>query len=604
LRINGIDYGTNTSVIANTNYVITANATVPEGANSWVINCTNDSGTTTEQSVAWILNVDSIAPTVNLVSPANNTWTNDSTPDFVFNFTDDTSPTASCTLYINGTAYGTSSSVANNTNTIITANATLADGDYGWNVICIDRASNSNGTVSPFVLHVDTTLPTISISSPLSNSISNSTTLTITGTSTDTNLNYTNISIYNSTGDLVNSTINTSASWSVILTVGNNETYNISITSYDIVGNSNTAIISNITVNDTNAPIITSITSSTSGSTVTLSVTTDEFAVCRYSTSDIDYENMTNMSTTGALSHSKSFTFSSSASGTYYVRCADGNGNIMNVSNSTTYSITISSGSSSSSTTTTTVTTNVTTNVTQPIQPITQQPEEQPTEEVVQPTAAPGTVAEVEVTNEIAKFVASPVAGQPLIVDILTQAPAIASTSGISKISIVSSVSYSDAQISIKPIFEKPAEVSEPAKKVLKYIQINIDIPSNNIQSAKLTFVVTKADLKKMNIDVSTLKLLRYVNGEWQELSTELAFEDLKSYTFEAITPGFSYFAIAGEEIKAPAETPKVTTQVTEEEPAVTVEQPVKKEESPLGLILLLVIILVVVYIYLTSKKR
>jgi len=557
---------------------------------------------------------DNATPIITLILPLNESNTSDATPliNFVVNGTG--SKPSYILVQVDNTSYVynyTSSTNQTNCEYIdaslelmmcgFSPSTNLSDGSHTLYILARDfGGATGNAANSTTLFTVDTTSPVIEISSPTSDSESNTTTITVVGNSTDDHLNYTNIYIYNSTGDLVNSTTTTNASWTVRFLVPNNDSYNITAVAYDLVGNNGSDLVSNLTVNDTLAPFVTAISSSTSGSTVTLSVTTNEYATCRYSTSNIAFENMTNMTTTGGLMHSIGISYSSSSSGTYYVRCADANGNTMNVSNSTTYSVTISSSSSSSSTTTTT---NATTNVTQPVlpQPLIQ-PSPQPTEQPSQPTAAPGTSSTIEITNEIAKFVASPVAGQPLVIDVLKQAPAIASTSGISKISVSTSTSSSNVQVSVKPLFAKPAEVSEPAKKVLKYIQINVDMPS--IQSAKLTFVVTKADLKKMNLDASTIKLLRYANGAWQELSTELGFEDLNSYTFEATTPGFSYFAIAGEEIKAPAETPKVTTQVTEEEPSVTVEQPAKKEESPLGLIILILIIAAVAYLYFTGKKR
>lgn len=78
-------------------------------------------------------------PTVNPMSPATANTTTDTTPDFIFNFTDDNS-TANCTLLINSTPYGTNHTTLNNTKTTITANATLTanGGTYYWNISCND----------------------------------------------------------------------------------------------------------------------------------------------------------------------------------------------------------------------------------------------------------------------------------------------------------------------------------------------------------------------------------------------------------------------------------------------------------------------------------
>jgi PGF-pre-PGF domain-containing protein len=324
-------------------------------------------------------------------------------------------------------------------------------------------------------------------------------------------------------------------------------------------------------------------------------VTTDEYAICRYATSDIDYENMSNMTTTGELTHSKVFTFSTSSSGTYYVRCADNMNNTMNSSNSTAYSITISSSSSSSSTSTTNVTTTLPPVL--PPQPTTQPPtEEQPA------PAVP--VSVVSSQPSTVTFQINTAANEPLVIDVPKMAAGVAQTTGISKISIVTKTGLSNVQVSIKPV-EKPAEIPNPDKKVLNYIEINFGSSNENIQSAKITFSLKKSDIRKQNIDSGTIKLLRYANGQWQELETKLGFEDLDTLTFEATTPGFSYFAIAGNEIQAPAEQPKVTTTTIEGgEETLILPAPEKKEESPLGLIILILIIAAVAYLYFTSKQK
>jgi len=71
------------------------------------------------------------APTIYLMAPANNTQnTTERRPYFTFNASAESA--FACTLYLNGTGYGYNSSVENNTETAIRANATLANGDYDW----------------------------------------------------------------------------------------------------------------------------------------------------------------------------------------------------------------------------------------------------------------------------------------------------------------------------------------------------------------------------------------------------------------------------------------------------------------------------------------
>jgi len=197
------------------------------------------------------------APTIYLMSPDDNSRTNNTQPSFTFNFTEDISDNASCTLYINSTAYGTNETSYNYTATTITANHSLNESDgYNWWINCTDNDSDEGKSV----------VRTISI--------------------------------------------------------------------------------------DTTKPIVTEVaTEDVTSSTVTLTATTNENANCAYSTSDISYSSMISFITTGTTSHSKSLTgLSASTSYTRYVRCRDTAGNVMNFSNSTTFttSATSSSGGGSS----------------------------------------------------------------------------------------------------------------------------------------------------------------------------------------------------------------------------------------------------------------
>ena len=85
--------------------------------------------------------VDRTAPAVNLET-ANESTATTATPGLSFNFTDDLSTTASCTLYVNETSSGQNAAVINGTTTSITVNRTLVDGNYTWNVTCNDSAGN------------------------------------------------------------------------------------------------------------------------------------------------------------------------------------------------------------------------------------------------------------------------------------------------------------------------------------------------------------------------------------------------------------------------------------------------------------------------------
>ena len=143
---------------------------------------------------------------VNLISPANNSWTNQTYGiPLVFNYTGN-STNASCTYTI-GIYSGTNTSVLNNTNTTFTvpsSEVNLTDGSYLWNVSC------TNGTVSKvsanWTLNIDTIIPYVNLTSPEDYPTYNTTQLQLNYTVNDTNLNETWY-YYNGTNKTINESI-------------------------------------------------------------------------------------------------------------------------------------------------------------------------------------------------------------------------------------------------------------------------------------------------------------------------------------------------------------------------------------------------------------
>ena len=285
--------------------------------------------------------------TITLNSPANNSITSNTTPTFNFTTTGDTD-TYSCELFINNTGHGTTTA-NNNTATTITSNQSLANGIYIWNITC-SVCGNINSSESRILTINDTTSPTIEITYPSSNSIVNN--YIINGTSTDENLNYTNytnISIKQG-NTIINSTINTSANWSVSLYVSNG-TYNITATAYDKAENENSTINTNITI-DTTPPQIgnaSATLSSNIGQPITLTVdATDENLNTSKVIAQITDPNneITNHTMSYSSGNTYSYTFISNKIGLYsYTFFAFDTANNSNLISDTTTLVTSSGGS-------------------------------------------------------------------------------------------------------------------------------------------------------------------------------------------------------------------------------------------------------------------
>ena len=85
--------------------------------------------------------------------------------------------------------------------------------------------------------------------------------------------------------------------------------------------------------------------------------------------------------------------------------------------------------------------------------------------------------------------------------------------------------------------------------KVYKYLSITkVNIKDSDIQNAKIKFEVPASWINSNGIDPKTVKLNRLVGNVWVPLATAVVSSDSGEYVYEAETPGFSVFAISGEQ--------------------------------------------------------
>ncbi len=65
-----------------------------------------------------------------------------------------------------------------------------------------------------------------------------------------------------------------------------------------------------------------------------------------------------------------------------------------------------------------------------------------------------------------------------------------------------------------------------------------------------IKFRVATSWVTSNNIDVDTISLYRWNDDKWNKLTTTKKTQETDYITFEATTPGFSYFAITGQIIE------------------------------------------------------
>lgn len=102
--------------------------------------------------------------------------------------------------------------------------------------------------------------------------------------------------------------------------------------------------------------------------------------------------------------------------------------------------------------------------------------------------------------------------------------------------------------IKVYGLSSRPAAISSPtgSSKVYKYMKFDRgDIPDEIIENSVVKFKVSKAWLDNEPAGKDHVVLMRFAETNWQNLPTYFDSSDETHYHYKAMTPGFSYFAIA-----------------------------------------------------------
>jgi PGF-pre-PGF domain-containing protein len=146
-----------------------------------------------------------------------------------------------------------------------------------------------------------------------------------------------------------------------------------------------------------------------------------------------------------------------------------------------------------------------------------------------------------------------------------------------------------------------------PGGVVYSYVNItqrNLD--ESRLETAQIFFRVPKVWMSQNNIGSTNVKMLRFNSEEWQELDTRIISDGGDNVAYEARTPGFSIFAIAGEVISVPQE--PIPT-VEEEQPQVVEIEPgeeiveIKYRDTLMWIIIAIVIIVIIALLFIIPGK-
>jgi PGF-pre-PGF domain-containing protein len=159
----------------------------------------------------------------------------------------------------------------------------------------------------------------------------------------------------------------------------------------------------------------------------------------------------------------------------------------------------------------------------------------------------------------------------------------------------------SNTQITIVKQSTAPASVSiaAPGTTYAYFTITKTNIQDADIKTVKLKFKVEKSWVTSNNIDIATIALNRYADGQWTKMPTTKLSEDSDYIYFEAETTALSVFAVAGQSV--------ITTTTTL--PTTTTTLPAAAAGLPIEWIVIIILVIVVILVFvfrktLTSKKK
>ena len=119
----------------------------------------------------------------------------------------------------------------------------------------------------------------------------------------------------------------------------------------------------------------------------------------------------------------------------------------------------------------------------------------------------------------------------------------------IKEIQIDTNSPNNEIKVTITKLVGTPKNITKNVTgTAYEYIKINLDKNDTELDRATVEFEVRKNWINENRITPTTIKLNRYVGNTWSKLPTTFVGEDLEFLYFEAHVPGFSYFAITGDE--------------------------------------------------------
>jgi len=125
---------------------------------------------------------------------------------------------------------------------------------------------------------------------------------------------------------------------------------------------------------------------------------------------------------------------------------------------------------------------------------------------------------------------------------------------GVDRVQLVAKKDLANVKVSIIKLKQKPEDIPLKIRKnesVYQYLDIKLTdegeyLSENDIEILNFTFNVNVSWIVEKNIDKNTIILIRYHDGEWQNLTTRLLCENETHILYIAESEGCSTFAVIG----------------------------------------------------------
>ena len=172
-------------------------------------------------------------------------------------------------------------------------------------------------------------------------------------------------------------------------------------------------------------------------------------------------------------------------------------------------------------------------------------------------------------------------------------------TIGVNAVLFTATEDLESVRVTVSKLTSKPSSVSTPVGGLYRYIEVSAPKLEGKTKEAKIQFEVTKAWLDSNDYAAEDVILMRFANDKWNVLTTSKLSEDSSKAYYEAVSPGFSYFAITAQKEAEEEPAAEEATNLTTDLEVAPIAAAVEEQASKISLTWLWITIGVLVVIFL-----